>query len=197
MNENNMNENRSNKQLFDVKEQILVATEKLMKEKGIKNTTLKDIAEKSNISRGTLYYYYSAKDDIIYDIADRNLNETTKEILLWIKEMNDEKTGQEILENLFNKVLEAETRAKLHLYLLNEATTTNQKLIDKINSRYLEWYEQIKFGIDKFIIENQDDKKALSHLILASLDGLMIQKMAGVEDLPVSDIVKIIMNSIK
>lgn len=181
------------KDSVDVKEKILLKTEKLMIEKGIKNTTLKNIAQESNISRGTLYYYYSAKDDIIYDIAERNLNEITTEILLWVEGINDKTSGKEILETLFNKVLEAQTRSMLHLYLLNEATTTNEKLIDKIQNRYLEWYDQIKFGIDKFLVKDNDKNKALSHLILAALDGLIIQKMAGVEDLPVSDIVGILL----
>lgn len=181
------------KDSVDVKEKILLTTEKLMIEKGIKNTTLKNIAQESDISRGTLYYYYSAKDDIIYDIAERNLNEITTEILLWVEGINDKTSGKEILETLFNKVLEAQTRSMLHLYLLNEATTTNEKLIDKIQNRYLEWYDQIKFGIDKFLVKDNDKNKALSHLILAALDGLIIQKMAGVEDLPVSDIVGILL----
>lgn len=177
-----------------MKQHILNVAKDLMTKKGVKNTTLKDIAENSSISRGTLYYYYSAKDDIIYDIADTNLIQISSEILAWVDKVDDQSEGREILETLFEKILKADTRAKLHLYLLNEATTSNDKLFNKIKERYEKWYEKIKFGLDKIITKSNGNNKALSYLILAALDGLMIQKMCGVKDIPIKDIVSILID---
>ena len=35
------------------------------------------------MSKGTLYYYYSSKDDILFDVADRYLNGLLDEFLAW------------------------------------------------------------------------------------------------------------------
>lgn len=196
MSKNKIDMSTTEETLYDMKNHILNVSQSIMTVKGIKNTTLKDISKEAGISKGTLYYYYSAKDDIIYDIADRNLNQITSEILSWVENTADERLGREILETLFNKVLEAETRAKLHLYLLNEATTSNSKLHDKIKNRYKEWYESIKFGLDKIISKDKTKNSALSYLILSALDGLMIQKMCGIEDPPLKDIVTILLDEI-
>ncbi|MGG7060792.1 TetR/AcrR family transcriptional regulator, partial [Clostridium tertium] len=48
-----------------MKENILLAATKLMTKNGIKNTSLADIAKAVDISKGTLYYHYSSKDDLI------------------------------------------------------------------------------------------------------------------------------------
>ena len=53
-----------------MKKKILDATYDLIIENGIMETTLKDIALKVGISKGTLYYYYSAKEDLIFDVAE-------------------------------------------------------------------------------------------------------------------------------
>ena len=95
----------------DMKSYILNIATKLMTEKGVKETSLSNMAKEANISKGTLYYYYSAKEDIRYDIADRNLTCITNEML------NILNRDKEILKTLIQKVLDAQTRGRLHLYL--------------------------------------------------------------------------------
>ena len=73
--------NRAVKQNHSMKEKILLASIDLMRKNGIKNTSLADIAREVNISKGTLYYHYSSKDDIIFDIADNHLNIISKALL--------------------------------------------------------------------------------------------------------------------
>ena len=73
--------NRGTKQNHNMKEKILLASIDLMRKNGINNTSLADIAREVNISKGTLYYHYSSKDDIIFDIADNHLNIISKALL--------------------------------------------------------------------------------------------------------------------
>ena len=56
-----------------MKENILNVSTKLMAKNGIKNTSLADIAKEVGISKGTLYYHYASKDDIICDMANMHL----------------------------------------------------------------------------------------------------------------------------
>ncbi len=48
-------------------------------------------------------------------------------------------------------------------------------------------------GLNSIITDRRWNSGALSYLILAALDGLMIQKMFGADDIPVKEIVDLIM----
>lgn len=184
-------QNGTQRPMVDMKTHILTVAADIMLEKGIKNTSLKDIAKEAGISKGTLYYYYSAKEDIIYDIADRNMTHITDELLAGIDRRDENTDPKEILKALYDRILEAETRGRLHLYLLNEAVTSNEKLAEKFQKLYEDWRNMLREAIAKLFPRSDEETNALTYLILASLDGLMIQKMCAAEDIPVQGIVNL------
>ena len=53
------------------KDQIMNAAEDVFTRKGFSNARMDDIAEKTGLSKGTLYLYYKSKDDLIIAILDR------------------------------------------------------------------------------------------------------------------------------
>ena len=55
----------------NVKEKILDATEALLKSKSLSDITLSEIAASAGVSKGTLYYHYKNKTDILFDITNR------------------------------------------------------------------------------------------------------------------------------
>lgn len=180
--------------LMDMKLHIRTVASDLMAEKGVKETSLKDIAKKAGISQGTLYYHYAAKEDIIYDIADNNLKQITDGLLAWIDDDNTDIPPEQILKEVFEKILGAETRGKLHLYLLSDAVTTNNALTEKFKERYSDWRKMLEYGINK-VLNKEENSNSLSYLILAALDGLIIQKMFDSETIPVEEIVKLILKN--
>lgn len=194
MGKQNVEKNLKSKPIVDMKLHILNVASSLISQLGIKETSLKNISQEAGISKGTLYYYYSAKEDIVYDIADRNLTQITDEILAWVNEVDTNILPETILKTLFENILEAEVRAKLHIYLINDAITDNSSLAEKFEKRYNDWRETLVFGIDKVLPKKNGDNVALSYLILALLDGLIIQKLFGTKDIPLDDIIEIILN---
>ena len=66
------------------REEIINAAEKIFFEKGLVQATMDEIAEAAELSKGTLYLYYSSKEDLYLAVAMR---------------------GSEILHDLFEKVL--------------------------------------------------------------------------------------------
>lgn len=185
----------------DIRSKILDIACDLMIQKGIKETTLKDIAEAVGISKGTLYYYYAAKEDIIYDIADTHLNRITDELMKWIDEIDHQFTADQILITVFDKILSAETRGKLNLYLIGNAITNNQSLKAKFAEKYIEWQQTIQSGLEKIVeFGNSSDAypscKSMSYLILATLDGLIIQRLVGAPQIDTKEIVGMIYKSV-
>ncbi|MBN2118763.1 MAG: TetR/AcrR family transcriptional regulator [Anaerolineales bacterium] len=53
------------------KSQILNAAEDIFTKKGFDEARMNDIAEKTGLSKGTLYLYFKSKDDLIIAILDR------------------------------------------------------------------------------------------------------------------------------
>lgn len=178
----------------DKKEDILASARKIIALKGIKETSLGDIAKDLGISKGTLYYYYSAKADIIYDIADNHLNQISNELLIWINKINDTLSKEEILTTVIDRLLEAEERGKIHLYLLGDAITGNQSLKNRFNQRYAVWRKNIEEGLKKVVSNHYKNHKLVAYLILLIIDGLTIQKLLGQVDLQVVELSKMIMN---
>ena len=177
--------------MVDMKTHILTVASDIMLEKGINNTSLKDIAKEAGISKGTLYYYYSAKEDIIYDIADANMKHITDELLAGMEHRDEHTDPKEILKALYDRILEADTRGRLHLYLLNEAVTSNEKLAEKFQKLYSDWRSMLRDAIAQLFSKGDAETNALTYLILSSLDGLMIQKMCAADEIPVQDIVNL------
>lgn len=189
-----MSKKNETKQTIDVRQNILTVAGNLMTQKGVKETSLKDIAKEVGISKGTLYYYYSAKEDIIYDIADNHLKQITDELLTWINDINNDVTPEQILRIVFEKILAAETRGKLHLYLISDAIINNNSLKQRFRERYEEWRKSLEYGAKKVLKNRKINYGVLSYFILAVLDGLIIQRMLGVEKIPIEDIAKLLSN---
>jgi len=158
----------------------------------VKNTSLADIAKEVGISKGTLYYYYSTKDDIIYDITDIHLKQITEELLSWIGAIENDATPEEILVVVFEKILKAETRGKLHLYLISDAAIGNNSLKERFKQRYREWRTTLEDGTRMVLKDKKVNYEILSYIILAVLDGFTIQQMIGVEKIPIKDIANIL-----
>ncbi|GGA26592.1 TetR/AcrR family transcriptional regulator [Psychrobacillus lasiicapitis] len=58
------------------KQNVLVAAQKLFIEKGFRSTTVNDIIEEANISKGTFYNYFSSKNECIIAILENARHET-------------------------------------------------------------------------------------------------------------------------
>ena len=187
---------RNPKQSVNMRLHILDTARRLMIEKGIKETSLKDISKAADISTGTLYYHYSAKEDIIYDIAYGNLQQITDGLLAWIDDVSADASPEQMLNEVFEKILGAETRGRLHLYLLSSAETTSRSLADKFRERYEDWRKTLELGMNKVLDQSPEQNRVLSFLIISVLDCLIIQKMLGAEDIPVEEIVRTILSTI-
>lgn len=187
-----MNNEDTEGQLISARQSILDAASQLIAQKGVKNTSLADISKEVGISKGTLYYYYSNKNDIIYDIADIHLNKITKELLSWIDNIEHNIAPEEILKVVFERISTAETRGKLHLYLISDAVTSNEPLKQRFREKYKEWRTALENGLRKVLKDRAVDYRILSYIILAAIDGFTIQWRLGEEKIPIDSIANLL-----
>ena len=185
--------NRAVKQNHSMKEKILLASIDLMRKNGIKNTSLADIAREVNISKGTLYYHYSSKDDIIFDIADNHLNIISKALLNCISQVNSDFTTEEFVLIILKNISHIEGTGRIHMYLLCEAITSNDALRERIGVKYIEWRSAVENQIAS-IIDNKSDARAASFLLMSIVDGLVVQGILKAEKIPYSEIARFLID---
>lgn len=63
--------NRRELQAQERRNQLIEVALKLFAEKGMENTTIKDIAEAAGVAQGLLYHYYRSKDDLLWAIIGK------------------------------------------------------------------------------------------------------------------------------
>ena len=174
------------------RERIIAAASRLIMEKGIESTSLADIAQDVGISKGTLYYHYASKGELIFDIAESHINQVTEELLCWIEQVQQEVSPEEIFRMVFEKIIAATTRGKLHLYLIQEAITNDDALMLRFREKYANWQRLIEENLAK-ILHAEVDCRVFAQVILAALDGFIIQSLLGVEGLSLEEISRFVL----
>lgn len=154
----------------NVEKQILDATEALLESDPIENISLAQIAQKAGVSKGTLYYHYKTKDEILFDIADHYLAQQYHLLYVWIE--NPEKDTS--LHRLFKYVLERDFyEPTVRFQLLYSASEGNETLRQQL----IELYRKFQTAISSLIAERIQGISSdyLSWLALLISDGMIIQ----------------------
>ena len=183
------------KQNTNMKQNILTCATKLIAEKGIKNTSLADIAKSVGISKGTLYYHYSSKDDLICEIADIHLNIITNAILDCVYKVNSYNHNDEIITSILDKISTIEGTGRIHMYLICEAITANDSLKERIKKHYITWRKTLKNEIEKALKSSDEYADSLSFLLVSIVDGLVIQSLLKTEKIPFENIASFLVNN--
>jgi len=171
------------------REKIISSAARLIIKKGAENTSLSDIANESGISKGTLYYYYPTKSELIFEITNRHMKRLSEDIIHWVGNMSADLPPEKILQAVYSLLTRASKRGRLHLYLIYDGIAGNDEATARVREIYQDWKATVKEGLGK-IIQNRENKDILAELILACLDGVFIQASLGIKDIPIDGMTK-------
>lgn len=180
----------------NMKENILNASTKLMAKNGIKNTSLADIAKEVGISKGTLYYHYSSKDDIICDMANMHLSVITHSLIECLQNAGFDSTTEEFVSVILKKISDIENHGRIHMYLICEAITSNEKLKERFRIKYIQWRKALEIEIQK-ATRFSESAYPISFLLISIVDGLVVQSLLKTEPLPYEEISRFLINSLR
>lgn len=161
------------------RQKIIEAGTRLIVQKGIEKTSLADIAEEAGISKGSLYYYYASKNELIFDITEAHINQISENLFAIIEESKGNASWEELLKILFERILDADTRGRLHLYLVQQALNDNDDLKEKFKKIYQEWKNTIK-DVFEMLEPGISNPNGIASIIIAALDGFLIQSLLEV-----------------
>lgn len=162
---------------MSTKEKILDTVENLISKHNVNSFSIKDIADELKISKGTIFYYYKSKDEIILDIMNKHFNELSNDYYAWLNKHKDEILSKErFIEVIFYKGVELFNKAKIHIYLINECASGKPHLKEQYISLWESWREKLEIGI-KQVFKDNVDEKIMSYLLMVIIDGLTIQQV--------------------
>lgn len=171
------------------RDKIIETAIKLIGERGVEGTSLADIAKDVGISKGTLYYYYSSKNDLIFDITKDHMDKITANIFSLIESKKEETSLHDTLKLLIETLLKSETRTRLHLYLIQEVLSGNENLKERFVETYRQWFQMIQEGYS-LLTSQQRDLTVQARILVAIIDGLIIQGSIGAGAIPVDEIIR-------
>jgi AcrR family transcriptional regulator len=174
-------------QALPIREQILDAATQLIARGGVENTSLADIAHELGISRGTLFYYYPSKSQLIFDVTDRHFDQVTVDLVEHILSERDGMQPARLLAIAMQTILGDPERNRRHIYLLEQALAGDQTLLRAFRSKYKEWQRLIEATI-RDVLGEQAPAPLLAQIVLAVLDGLAVQSLLGSDQIPASEI---------
>jgi AcrR family transcriptional regulator len=162
-----------------MRDKIIKAASDIFTIKGVDKASLAEIALKANISKGTLYYHFSTKNDLVFAVTEMHMTELTNNLIDLLKS-ND--SPENIMVQLYSTIPKAVTRSRLHIYLVREAVTDSPKLLERFKITYASWKKNLIENISK-LYPDCGDKEALAGFVIASIDGLVIQNLLEIDDI--------------
>ncbi|MEG1069871.1 MAG: TetR/AcrR family transcriptional regulator [Ruthenibacterium sp.] len=157
----------------NIKQTILKSTAALLQTTSFEAITLAGIAKEAGISKGTLYYYYRNKDDILLDICEQEITALANAFTVWIE--NKEKDTR--APRLIRYVLQYGTGSalgNLRLYLIGAAVSGHTA----VRERYIALYHSFEETLTAKLHERLPtaDAEYLAWLLLTTMDGILVQK---------------------
>ncbi len=179
----------------DNKQIILDTAVAMIGEKGLDKTSLAQISKASGLSKGTLYYYYASKNELIFDIADQHMERITTALFDMIDETGV-LTWEELLTAFFDTLLYSEARSRLHLYLVREAISGNESLKARFQKTYTQWFDMVGQAYEKMSAPKADvENKA--KVLVAVVDGFILQALLETDKIRTKDLVCLMLRLIE
>jgi len=164
-------------QTEDKRERILNAAENCLKEKGLNNLNIRDVAREAGVSLGSVHYYFSGKEQMLVEIFRHFVARVSRATLSGKPDANPRQVLGDFLEGFFSELARDPNACQVFLDLWDHVTR-HQESRELLESYYR---KSLKF-LTNLIREGK--KQGLFHVeapaqaalnIIAIIDGIKVQ----------------------
>lgn len=179
------------------KDRILKSAKELISEKGLQQASVREISKLAGVTTGSIYHHYKNKEEILYEVMDTSLSESHKILEEYIhdKTVNCETMNSDILDNVLKSFIdrfEKDSENKIQLYLTVLGIEENEEIKNKMIVKYNTWIVDVAQLLTLTYKDMTISKvNALSCVLLATIDGLILQNLIGVDIANNDDILEI------
>lgn len=176
------------------KMKIIEAAKRVIHSAGVQGATMRLVAEEAGVSTGAIYHYFSSKEDILYAVMDQNLSESSRIADLSVSgKLSRQLILQEVEQGIFRR-MGKEDENRIQFYLAQEALAGNEALRERFKDKYRQWHEAIDLLMKKlYELDDSEDRafyQNMGTILLAAIDGIILQVMLGANDVPVTELLK-------
>jgi AcrR family transcriptional regulator len=176
----------------DGKIKIIEAAQRLIAERGVEKTSMRDIATEAGITTGAIYYYYKSKEELLYDVMDY-ASAVTSEIMKM--RAQPKAKPDEVLDEIARKVKQQLMNHRmwnLRFYLGLQAAQGDETLRTRFAGNYA---AQTKRTADLFNFvfstPSQPVDLPLAALMVAALDGINFQQFIGALPVEIDELARV------
>ena len=163
----------------ETKKKIIEGAEILFTENGYDSTTVQDICNKAEISKGAFFYHFPTKEFLFLEILDKYLSELDKRMNEIEKKSKNTLRAMEemviILEEIF---ITSEGKFTIFLEFLRKASKETE-IMKKISYQFQKYkkyvYEMIEKGKREENIKKEIDSEFISQLIISLAIGMILK----------------------
>jgi len=163
----------------ETKKKIIEGAEILFTENGYDSTTVQNICNKAEISKGAFFYHFPTKEFLFLEILDKYLSELDKRMNEIEKKSKNTLRAMEemviILEEIF---ITSEGKFTIFLEFLRKASKETE-IMKKISYQFQKYkkyvYEMIEKGKREENIKKEIDSEFISQLIISLAIGMILK----------------------
>jgi len=184
---------------------ILEAAERLIDEKGCRQTTLQDIIERTGLSKGAIYHYVSGKDELFGLILKKNMsamNEHFHTILADAQPADVTTPLPFITDQIRSRTRTDDVASKIFIYLLsqNDHPKVAAILSDVYEYAFQTTCQWIEVGKKGNAIPQEVDTEKIAALFMSFIYGMRVQNLVVQEKdskIGMEDIFRIMFRSLQ
>lgn len=155
------------------RERIIVAATELFAERGYHATGLSDIGERADIQRGALYYHIRAKEELLFEILQRVINEILEALQAVAAEPIGSREKVRRLILCQSKIL-LDNRQAMLIYTRDQSALTNDR-----QQRFRRLQADVEEVWNRVLMDGQRDGE------LREFDAAIVKCMIGLVNSPV------------
>lgn len=164
------------------RQSIRLTAIRLFMENGVYATSLADIAAGAKLSKGTLYYHYPAKEDLVMDIAEEHFLKMTALLYNWVDSISVSTAAKDALSLLLSVLKRDDEQLKLYFAIMSEALRDEGGLRARMAEKTREWAMLIELGALKMTGRDSERMRKFSRSALAIIDGLTLHMLINPEN---------------
>ena len=154
---------------------IIDAAIEVFSRNGFQNSTISEIAHKANVAEGTIYQYFTSKEDLFFSIPIEKTKQFYNELELHLQGINgaENKIRKFVWYYLYHLQNNPEYARALMLEMRVNRNFANTKAFEAYRPLTHKILEIIEVGQEEGTIRKDTDKYMLRHLILGMLEHIV------------------------
>ena len=170
----------------DRRARIVEAARKLLAEEGYDRVTMKQVAKEAGVAQGLIHYYFSGKDEILLEVLAQAARRYGEEMRRFGASLPGDKSFAEAALVRSKERVDREPERYRLRYELFALGLRKPELLEGVGNLLATGREGIGATIERIAERGQApektvDTRAVAAVLLASFDGLALQKLVDPE----------------